>query len=43
MAMKHYDRNMQVIQRARPYNTETDIKKAPQRAAQAYQWNLSSV
>ena len=31
------DRNMQVIQRARPYNTETDIKKAPQRAAQAYQ------
>ncbi|OFE44863.1 hypothetical protein BJN41_01795 [Acinetobacter towneri] len=31
------DRNMQVIQRARPYNTETDIKKAPQRAAQARQ------
>ena len=27
------DRNMQVIQRARPYNTESDIQKAPQRAA----------
>lgn len=31
------DQNMQVIQRARPYNTETDIKKAPQRAQQAQQ------
>lgn len=29
------DQNMQVIQRARPYNVETDIKQAPQRAIQA--------
>ncbi|MDM1244239.1 MULTISPECIES: hypothetical protein [Acinetobacter] len=31
------DRNMQVIQRARPYNSETDARQAPQRAAQARQ------
>jgi chromosome segregation ATPase len=31
------DRNMQVIQRNRAYNTEADIKKAPLRAAQARQ------
>lgn len=29
------DQNMQVIQRARPYNVETDIKQAPQRAIEA--------
>ena len=29
------DQNMQVIQRARPYNAELDIKQAPQRAQQA--------
>ncbi|ANF83152.1 hypothetical protein A3K93_09100 [Acinetobacter sp. NCu2D-2] len=28
------DQNMQVIQRARPYNVEADIKQAPQRAIQ---------
>jgi hypothetical protein len=31
------DANMQVITRARAYNVETDIKQAPQRAAQAKQ------
>lgn len=31
------DQNMQVIQRNRPYNSEADAKKAPQRAAQARQ------
>ena len=31
------DRNMQVIKRNRPYNAETEQKKAPQRAAQAKQ------
>lgn len=31
------DANMQVIQRAKPYNVEADIKKAPERAAQAKQ------
>ena len=31
------DRNMQVIKRNRPYNAETEEKKAPQRAAQAKQ------
>ncbi len=31
------DRNMQVIQRNRPYNAESDIKQAPQRAAAAQQ------
>ena len=31
------DRNMQVIQRNRAYDTEADIKKAPLRAAQARQ------
>lgn len=31
------DQNMQVIQRNRPYNSETDAKKAPQRAEQAKQ------
>lgn len=31
------DQNMQVINRARPYNVEADVKKAPQRAAQAKQ------
>lgn len=31
------DQNMQVIQRAKPYNVEADIKKAPERAAQAKQ------
>ena len=29
------DQNMQVIQRARPYNVEKDIKQAPQRAIEA--------
>lgn len=29
------DQNMQVIQRARPYNVEADIRQAPQRAIQA--------
>ena len=29
------DQNMQVIKRARPYNAESDIKRAPQRAQQA--------
>lgn len=29
------DQNMQVIQRARPYNVETDMRQAPQRAIQA--------
>ncbi|MFV5492212.1 hypothetical protein [Acinetobacter sp. ASP199] len=31
------DQNMQVIQRAKPYNVETDIRQAPQRAAHARQ------
>ncbi|MFH7764791.1 hypothetical protein [Acinetobacter sp. BSP-28] len=31
------DQNMQVIRRNRAYNSEADIKKAPQRAAQAKQ------
>ncbi|TCB69035.1 hypothetical protein [Acinetobacter sp. ANC 4178] len=31
------DRNMQVIKRNRPYNAESEQKKAPQRAAQAKQ------
>ncbi|TCB37430.1 hypothetical protein E0H82_02150 [Acinetobacter sp. ANC 4910] len=31
------DRNMQVIKRNRPYNAETEEKRAPQRAAQAKQ------
>ena len=31
------DQNMQVIQRNRPYNSEADAKKSPQRAAQARQ------
>ena len=31
------DRNMQVFKRNRPYNAETEEKKAPQRAAQAKQ------
>jgi chromosome segregation ATPase len=29
------DQNMQVIKKARPYNTEADIRQAPQRAAEA--------
>ena len=31
------DQNMQVIQRAKPYNVEADIRQAPQRAAHARQ------
>lgn len=31
------DQNMQVIQRAKPYNVDKDLKQAPQRAAQAKQ------
>lgn len=31
------DQNMQVIQRAKPYNVEADIRQAPQRAALARQ------
>lgn len=31
------DQNMQVIQRAKPYNVEADIRQAPKRAAQAQQ------
>ena len=31
------DQNMQVIKRNRPYNTESDVRQAPQRAAQARQ------
>lgn len=31
------DQNMQVIQRAKAYNVETDLKQAPQRAAKAKQ------
>jgi hypothetical protein len=31
------DQNMKVIERAKPYNTEADLKKAPERAARAKQ------
>lgn len=31
------DQNMQVIKRNRPYNAESDVRQAPQRAAQARQ------
>lgn len=31
------DQNMQVMHRNRPYNSEADVKKAPQRAAEARQ------